>query len=292
MSGCRPFLPSIASPSIPPLRFGRYPSASSSVSKFSRRSTAARALRARLVAARARGRSPSARVGSGAVGGGPYPRVFDPGCGTGLWLADLYRRGHGRESLAGVDVSAMMAQETRDRLQAIVGTDTKVQIENCSAVELPFADGSFDLVMAYAMVKHLDDEPFARFLAEAHRVCKPGRRLLLIDSIAPEDDALSRLMNNWERRRDPSHVHNYSSSQWRALLHQQGFAVNRMLVVKTELEFGDWVRRSGTQLEEAAALRREFDAASPAAAAAFAIRRAGDSLLFAWDAAVIEARKP
>lgn len=159
-----------------------------------------------------------------------------------------------------------------------------------AAERISFRNESFDVITCRSAAHHFLDVP--RFLAEAHRVCKPGRRLLLIDSIAPEDDVLSRLMNNWERRRDPSHVHNYPSSQWRALLHQQGFAVNRMLVVKTELEFGDWVRRSGMQLEEAATLRREFDAASPAAAAAFAIRRAGDSLLFAWDAAVIEARKP
>jgi SAM-dependent methyltransferase len=116
-----------------------------------------------------------------AVGGGPYPRVLDAGCGTGVWLADLYRRGHGRESLAGVEVSTMMAQETRDRLERIAGPNTRVQVENCSAVELPFADGSFDLVMANAMVKHLDDEPFARFLAEAHRVLAPGGRISIWD---------------------------------------------------------------------------------------------------------------
>ncbi len=116
-----------------------------------------------------------------AVGGGPYPRVLDAGCGTGLWLADVYRRGHGHESLAGVEVSAMMAQETRDHLEGVVGPETKAQVEDCSAVELPFADGSFDLVMANAMVKHLDDEPFARFLAKAHRVLAPGGRISLWD---------------------------------------------------------------------------------------------------------------
>lgn len=72
-----------------------------------------------------------------AVGGGTHPRVLDAGCGTGLWLADVYRRGHGHESLAGVEVSAMMAQETRDRLAALVAPDTEVQVEDCSAVELP-----------------------------------------------------------------------------------------------------------------------------------------------------------
>jgi SAM-dependent methyltransferase len=116
-----------------------------------------------------------------AVGAGPYPRVLDAGCGTGLRLADMYRRGHRRRSLAGVDVSTMMAQETRDRLAGVVGPGTRVRVENCSAVELPFDDKTFDLLMANAIVKHLDEERFARFLSEAHRVLASGGRISIWD---------------------------------------------------------------------------------------------------------------
>ncbi|CAN5398330.1 class I SAM-dependent methyltransferase [soil metagenome] len=46
-----------------------------------------------------------------------------------------------------------------------------------SALELPFRDGSFDLVSAFDVVEHC--EPDSRVLAEFSRVLKPGGRLLL-----------------------------------------------------------------------------------------------------------------
>lgn len=116
-----------------------------------------------------------------ALGSGAYPRVLDAGCGTGLWLADLYARGHGEKLLAGVDVSELMVADARRRLAATVRPETTVDLRICSATELPFPDASFDMVMANAMVKHLDDEPFARFLGEARRVLAPGGRLSVWD---------------------------------------------------------------------------------------------------------------
>lgn len=115
------------------------------------------------------------------LGGGPYARVLDAGCGTGLWLADLYSRGHGREMLAGIDVSALMIEDAKRRLHALVPDDTGVDLKTCSATELPFEDGSFDLVMANAMVKHLDDGPFNEFLSEASRVLAEGGRISVWD---------------------------------------------------------------------------------------------------------------
>ena len=115
------------------------------------------------------------------LGAGPYARVLDAGCGTGLWLADLYSRGHGHAMLAGVDVSTVMVEDSRRRLARCVDSGTVVDVRVCSATELPFLDASFDLVMANAMVKHLDDEPFARFLAEARRVLAIGGRISIWD---------------------------------------------------------------------------------------------------------------
>lgn len=46
-----------------------------------------------------------------------------------------------------------------------------------SAMALPFADGTFDLVSAFDVVEHL--EPEAEALAEIHRVLRPGGRFLM-----------------------------------------------------------------------------------------------------------------
>jgi len=43
---------------------------------------------------------------------------------------------------------------------------------NGSITELPFADASFDLVCAFDVVEHVQDDLLA--IAELHRVCKPG----------------------------------------------------------------------------------------------------------------------
>jgi SAM-dependent methyltransferase len=41
-----------------------------------------------------------------------------------------------------------------------------------SILELPFADGHFDLVCAFDVIEHVEDD--ARAVAEMYRVCKPG----------------------------------------------------------------------------------------------------------------------
>ena len=191
------------------------------------------------------------------------------------------------EVVVATDITPEMLAQARQLAESRGLRDVRFAFS--SAEHLAFHNDSFDIVTCRAAAHHFVDVP--TFLAEAHRVCKEGGRMLLIDTTAPEDEALSCLMNDWERRRDPSHIHNYSPSQWRALLCRQGFKVLRMAMVKTELEFSDWVRRSGTPPEEVAVLRREFETASPKAAAAFAIRLVGDALPFSWDTAVIEARR-
>ncbi|MDO8964786.1 MAG: class I SAM-dependent methyltransferase [Coriobacteriia bacterium] len=133
------------------------------------------------------------------LGPGPYSRVLDAGCGTGLWLADLYSRGHGHVTLAGVDVSALMVEDARRRLARVAAPGTTVDLRVCSATELPFPDASFDLVMANAMVKHLDAEPLEQFLAEARRVLTSqgrisiwdfGRPLMRLPQVKPANAAL------------------------------------------------------------------------------------------------------
>jgi len=89
-------------------------------------------------------------------------RLVDLGCGTGF-VIDLAKDLFG--AIDGVDVTQAML----DRVDLSSGN---VRVHRCAAEALPFADGSFDVVSAYAFIHHLKD--YSKALGEAFRVLKPG----------------------------------------------------------------------------------------------------------------------
>jgi ubiquinone/menaquinone biosynthesis C-methylase UbiE len=90
-------------------------------------------------------------------------RILDLGCGNGLYLAELSRREH-RGAVCGMDLSPGMLSAARSRS----GTALLVG----DAQRLPFADDSFDCVLAIHMLYHLPDRD--RGLSEIRRVLRPG----------------------------------------------------------------------------------------------------------------------
>lgn len=91
----------------------------------------------------------------------PGRRTLDLGCGEGRVGAELQQHGH---VVTGVDSSERMVELARERHPA----------EVADATELPFEDGSFDLVIAYMSVMNFDDPEAA--LHEVARVLEPGGR--------------------------------------------------------------------------------------------------------------------
>jgi len=101
-------------------------------------------------------------------------RVLDMGCGAGRHAFELYRRGtdviafdQDADELAGVsDMFAAMraADEVPD------GADADVK--QGDALQLPFADGEFDRVVAAEVLEHIPDDEAA--IAELVRVLRPG----------------------------------------------------------------------------------------------------------------------
>ena len=93
------------------------------------------------------------------------PRILDAGCGTGGNLAEFGRLG----PAAGVDPSAVAVELCRER-----GLDGVV----CGRIEeMPFADGSFDLLMATDVLEHVEDD--RRAATELRRVAAPDSRLII-----------------------------------------------------------------------------------------------------------------
>lgn len=102
-------------------------------------------------------------------------RILDVGSGGGQLALDLKTK---KESLrlTGVDLSSSQVDRARRR-----GAKARAHVSflQASALDLPFADGSFDLVYSVDCLKHWPDR--ARGLRECVRVIRPGGTLLLTE---------------------------------------------------------------------------------------------------------------
>jgi SAM-dependent methyltransferase len=89
-------------------------------------------------------------------------RTLDLGCGEGRVTRELRRRAH---DAVGVDVAPRLVELARTRDS---GGDYRV----AAAEQLPFADATFELVVAFNVLMNVDDP--ARAIDEAGRVLAPG----------------------------------------------------------------------------------------------------------------------
>lgn len=95
--------------------------------------------------------------------------ILDAGCGSGTLSAALRSRG---ATTTGFDLSGSMVELARHRL----GPGAEVIVHDL-ADPLPYADATFDDVVASLVLHYLED--WTDPLAEMHRVLKPGGRLIL-----------------------------------------------------------------------------------------------------------------
>jgi ubiquinone/menaquinone biosynthesis C-methylase UbiE len=102
--------------------------------------------------------------------------VLEVGCGVGLLWWENRERLPAPKRLVVSDASSAMVNEAVAKL-ATLFPGLVSGLESCvaRAEELPFAEGSFDLVIANHMLYHTDVD---RALAEMHRVLRPGGRLI------------------------------------------------------------------------------------------------------------------
>jgi SAM-dependent methyltransferase len=102
---------------------------------------------------------------------GPGVTALELGCGTGLFLEHVARTG---ASVRAIDISPDLLARARER----VARFTSVQLDRGDAERLPYRDGSFDVVYGSSVLHHLD---VATTLSEAHRVLRPGGRIVFAE---------------------------------------------------------------------------------------------------------------
>lgn len=102
------------------------------------------------------------------------PRILDVGCGGGHFAMALAERAPGAE-IVGLDLSPEQIARARRRA---AGFDQLRFVEG-SALDLPFEDRRFDLVLSLGSLKHWPSAQ--RGLEECARVLAPGGRLWVIE---------------------------------------------------------------------------------------------------------------
>jgi SAM-dependent methyltransferase len=97
-----------------------------------------------------------------------YRRALEIGAGTGYFTLNLLRAGVIEEAVA-TDISPGMLRALERSAREL---GLSVETAECEAAELPFEDGSFDLVFGHAVLHHLPDLDGA--FREFRRVLRPG----------------------------------------------------------------------------------------------------------------------
>jgi SAM-dependent methyltransferase len=115
-------------------------------------------------------------VGTPLEGHGP---VLEIGCGHGLYLEELARRGVPESSLHGVD---LVDELIEDAIRRVPGADLRV----ADAQSLPYPDGTFGVVLLFTVLSALKTAGVAAaIVAEAKRVLGPGGALVVYDMRMP-----------------------------------------------------------------------------------------------------------
>jgi arsenite methyltransferase len=156
----------------------------------------------------------------------PGERVLDIGSGPGLLAAEMAEAVGPEGSVDGVDPSESMLGMARAR--GVQGTE----FHAAHALALPFSDGGFDAAVATQVYEYVDDMPAA--LAEAHRVLRPGGRLLVLDTDwgsivwrSSDDERMRRVLRAWDEHLADPHL----PRRLTALLREAGFRIARRAAI-------------------------------------------------------------
>ncbi|MFC5625944.1 class I SAM-dependent methyltransferase [Algoriphagus winogradskyi] len=124
--------------------------------------------------------------------------VLDVGCGAGNYTLKMLTKVPNL-SCTLVDLSGKMLEKAAERVSA--ETQSKVSIYQGDIRDIVLPEGSFDIILAGAVLHHLrDDEDWEKTFAKLFSLLKPGGCLMISDLITQDTDLLNEF--TWERYGD------------------------------------------------------------------------------------------
>ncbi|WP_405497709.1 methyltransferase domain-containing protein [Nocardia sp. NBC_00511] len=163
--------------------------------------------------------------------------VLDVGSGPGFLVAEMAEAVGPAGAVHGLEPSAAM--RTLAGWRVLSPDSAAVHFIPGDATDLPFADNTFDVVTATQTYEYVEDVVTA--LAEAHRVLRPGGRLLVLDTDwdsvvwhSSDRDRMRRVLRAWDGHLSDPHL----PRRLAPLLHDTGFVVTDRRVVPL-LNYGD-----------------------------------------------------
>lgn len=211
----------------------------------------------------------------------PEARVLDLGCGAGhlsFVVAPFAAR------VTAYDLAEEMLSVVREEAQRR-GLEN-IETVRGSAEALPFDDGSFDAVVSRYSAHHWRALPAA--LKEIHRVLRPKGTLLLIDIAGGPEPMLDTYLQAMEVLRDPSHVRDYSESEWLDHCRAAGLDCEVHQRWRLPIHFSAWVARMRTPDDRVAAIHALMAAAPSEVREGYAVAEDGS---FELDALMLLGRK-
>jgi ubiquinone/menaquinone biosynthesis C-methylase UbiE len=164
-------------------------------------------------------------------------------------LVEWCEAGPGVDALDVATGGGHVARRLREAGAAVVTVDPAPGMQadtTAPAEDLPFADGSFDVVACRLAAHHFAD--VGRAIREFARVA--SARVVICDNTFVSD-----VSEQADVLRDPSHVRNYSVDEWHQLFEAAGLEVADERFMVRPLEIEPWLERAGCTGDDAARVR-------------------------------------
>jgi len=170
------------------------------------------------------------RLTVGALDLQPGEDVLDIGAGPGFLACEMAAVVGESGSVRGIDPSASMLAIAAERERA----PGAAPVEFCEgdALAMPYDDDSFDAAVSTQVYEYVEDMTGA--LAEAHRVLRPGGRLLVLDTDwdsivwrSSDGERMRRVLAVWDEHLADPHL----PARLRGLLADAGFTIAKRTVI-------------------------------------------------------------